>query len=627
MYRLSLFLVSLLLMGSPNWAQEEGTVKPASLKAEKKAETQLFVKTLPEGARILIDGEAVGSSPHLFVVPPGARTMTVVVELDGYENGQRTVEIHGGKITRVTFEMRKENTAPSPTGATGRKKAAPSAESGREAALRFGRALAGADRETLEEFWKLEDPLDREAANLILSALRRERIVRGKPPRIELVHCARIGKKHLSACYFADPGLLFGEKPAPIFQSFELENGSWRTLPLGNLRTLPLLKEEGAEKFGRQTQVRKMIDFRFGSSSWEERIAGMKALADSQRALSEPPYNLSMFQGAAGALLKKTREFEMLAGQPWSEIEKKINAGAGAGELGSPADFFLLFYLEAAPGQGSRSIPWAENPGSQEPFLAERIPCLTEGEVEKATVERDAHSGAPQVRVSLTRFGARVLDRITRENTGKKIAIVVEGRVVSAAVIRSVIAGGQAVITGRFTVAEVERIARALNSYREKCKKYLDFLRQENGLNEYAPTRTGSATRTPASSWYHVLRRSDVVGVDPITLAPANCGSNGKPYSEGEIVDLTLAKIIRENDLVTKLEVFERYGMKKPQVPESQLRNPGETLKDWPEKDQERYYRAAAIVIQAIKELNPQLNYEWLRKPGGKIFLPDPALF
>jgi hypothetical protein len=482
-------------MSVPGWTQEKKTVKPASLKAEKKAETQLFVTTLPEGARVLIDGEAVGSSPHLFVVPPGARTMTVVVELEGYENGRETVEIRGGKITRVTFEMRKEKAAPSPSGAAGRKKAAPSAESGREAALRFGKALAGADRETLEEFWKLEDPLDREAANLILSAVRRERIVRGKPPRIELVHCARTGKKHLSACYFADPGLLFGEKPAPIFQSFELENGSWRTLPLGNLRMLPLLKEEGAEKFGRQTQVRKMIDFRFGSSSWEERIAGMKALADSQRALSKPPYNLTMFKGAAGALLKKTKEFEKLAGQPWSEIEKKINAGAGAGELGSPDDFFLLFYLEAPPGQGSRSIPWAENPGSREPFLAERIPCLTEGEVEKATVISDA-----QVSVSLTRFGARILGRITRENTGKKLAIVVKGKVVSAPIIRSVIAGGHAVITGNFTVAEAESIARSLNSYREKCKKYLDFLRQENGLNEYAPPRTGSATRTPASS-------------------------------------------------------------------------------------------------------------------------------
>ena len=49
---------------------------------------------------------------------------------------------------------------------------------------------------------------------------------------------------------------------------------------------------------------------------------------------------------------------------------------------------------------------------------------------------------------------------------------------------------------------------------------------------------------------------------------------------------------------------------------------PERTVKWWSEKDQEVYFRAAAIVLENVKELNPDLTYEELVTPRREIVLP-----
>ncbi|MBN1444217.1 MAG: PEGA domain-containing protein [Planctomycetes bacterium] len=73
---------------------------------EKKAEaaTQIYVRTAPPGAAVRLDGKDEGTAPILFAVPPGVTKMTVEVELDGARES-RVIEVRGGKITRVEFEL------------------------------------------------------------------------------------------------------------------------------------------------------------------------------------------------------------------------------------------------------------------------------------------------------------------------------------------------------------------------------------------------------------------------------------------------------------------------------------------------------------------------------------------
>ena len=58
----------------------------------------------------------------------------------------------------------------------------------------------------------------------------------------------------------------------------------------------------------------------------------------------------------------------------------------------------------------------------------------------------------------------RIFERITGENLGRRMAIVLDGKVYSAPVIQSRISGGKAVITGRFTLAEAQDLAVVLRA-------------------------------------------------------------------------------------------------------------------------------------------------------------------
>ena len=70
----------------------------------------------------------------------------------------------------------------------------------------------------------------------------------------------------------------------------------------------------------------------------------------------------------------------------------------------------------------------------------------------------------PYVSLTLNGRGAQVFERLTGENAGRRLAIVLDGRVQSAPVIRERIGGGRAVITGSFTLDEARDLAIVLRA-------------------------------------------------------------------------------------------------------------------------------------------------------------------
>lgn len=67
--------------------------------------------------------------------------------------------------------------------------------------------------------------------------------------------------------------------------------------------------------------------------------------------------------------------------------------------------------------------------------------------------------GKPAVSISFNAEGAQLFDSATAMNVGKQIAIVLDGSVISAPVVQQRISGGNAQITGKFTVDEANRLA------------------------------------------------------------------------------------------------------------------------------------------------------------------------
>ena len=88
---------------------------------------------------------------------------------------------------------------------------------------------------------------------------------------------------------------------------------------------------------------------------------------------------------------------------------------------------------------------------------------LDGGAVTDARVQY-GNSGNPEVSMSMNAEGANTWARMTKDNIGRQIAIVLDGMVYSYPTVQSEISGGSSQITGDFTVEESEDLANVLKS-------------------------------------------------------------------------------------------------------------------------------------------------------------------
>jgi preprotein translocase subunit SecD len=92
------------------------------------------------------------------------------------------------------------------------------------------------------------------------------------------------------------------------------------------------------------------------------------------------------------------------------------------------------------------------------PYLLYKQTLLTGDRLKEAKVGIDQFN-KPAVNISFDSEGAKVFDRITAENVGRQLAIVLDGVVHSAPRIQDRISGGNAEITGNFTHDEAAKLA------------------------------------------------------------------------------------------------------------------------------------------------------------------------
>ena len=89
---------------------------------------------------------------------------------------------------------------------------------------------------------------------------------------------------------------------------------------------------------------------------------------------------------------------------------------------------------------------------------------LDGGAVTDARVQYGNTGGNPEVSMSMNAEGANIWARMTKENIGKQIAIVLDGMVYSYPTVNGEISGGSSQITGNFTLEEAEDLANVLKS-------------------------------------------------------------------------------------------------------------------------------------------------------------------
>ena len=103
-----------------------------------------------------------------------------------------------------------------------------------------------------------------------------------------------------------------------------------------------------------------------------------------------------------------------------------------------------------------------------QPLIVKKQVILTGDNLTDAQPGFDGQTQEPVVNLSLDGKGARIFKDVTRENIGKRMAILLfekgKGEVVTAPVIRSEIGGGRVQISGRMTTAEANDTALLLRA-------------------------------------------------------------------------------------------------------------------------------------------------------------------
>lgn len=89
---------------------------------------------------------------------------------------------------------------------------------------------------------------------------------------------------------------------------------------------------------------------------------------------------------------------------------------------------------------------------------------LDGGVVTEAREEYSQHGAAAEVSMVMNATGARTWARMTADNIGRSIAIVLDGYVYSAPRVNDEIEGGRSSITGQFTIQEAKDLANVLKS-------------------------------------------------------------------------------------------------------------------------------------------------------------------
>jgi len=144
-------------------------------------------------------------------------------------------------------------------------------------------------------------------------------------------------------------------------------------------------------------------------------------------------------------------ELKIVQDGPYSAKEAALGAHGGILPLGTE----LLPGKPESRGDTSTGQAW---------YLVNRVAAVTGRDLRPggANPSQD-ENGRPDISFSLTRDGAARFERVTGQNVGKQLAIILDGRVVSAPVIQTQIRDNGR-ITGSFTPQQAADLALVLNS-------------------------------------------------------------------------------------------------------------------------------------------------------------------
>ncbi len=114
---------------------------------------------------------------------------------------------------------------------------------------------------------------------------------------------------------------------------------------------------------------------------------------------------------------------------------------------------------ETKPADG---LTVAMVPGHTDKIYLHKAAELTEEDIAAVAAGIDQRLN-PCIDITFTKKGAEKMEKLSESQMDKPIAILVEGKVISAPIVKSKLSG-QAQITGVFTTEEVEQLVKAIKA-------------------------------------------------------------------------------------------------------------------------------------------------------------------
>ncbi len=129
--------------------------------------------------------------------------------------------------------------------------------------------------------------------------------------------------------------------------------------------------------------------------------------------------------------------------------------------LGKTANLTFRLVSNNEDSFGSEILPFED--GSDDLSVNKRV-ILRGDSLDNATASFDSQNNAAIVNFSLDRVGAKKFAKVTTENIGRRLGIILDNKIISAPVIRDAIIGGNGQISGNFTFQSATDLALLLRS-------------------------------------------------------------------------------------------------------------------------------------------------------------------
>ncbi len=134
----------------------------------------------------------------------------------------------------------------------------------------------------------------------------------------------------------------------------------------------------------------------------------------------------------------------------------------GANDTHGPV--FQLRLASSEPSDKAERMILVNKDKFNEVLYVEKKILLDQSAVKSAKAVNDKTRKQASVLIVFTGAGRKQFAEVTRENTGRRLAIIINGQILTAPVIRAEVPGGKAEITGNFDYKEARELARKITT-------------------------------------------------------------------------------------------------------------------------------------------------------------------